>query len=156
METTSNGTALSKVAEVELIYRNKVKASERPAIATSKDCYHLLRQSWDENKIELLEQFKILLLNRGNKVLGIFEVSAGGITGTVVDPRIIFSAALKANATSIILAHNHPSGNLKPSAADKELTSRMKAAGQILEIRVWDHLIITNDGYFSFADEGLM
>ena len=156
MEQTMKVSVLNQVAEVELIYKTKVKPSQRPAIKTSKDCYDLLLQNWDENKIEFVEQFKILLLNRINKVLGIFEVSTGGVTGTVADPKIIFTAALKANACSIILSHNHPSGSLRPSSADQELTKKIKQAGNLLDIRVLDHLIVTNEAYFSFADEGLM
>jgi DNA repair protein RadC len=145
-----------QAAEVELIYKTKIKASERPCIASSKDSYDLLKQMWDSNKIEFVEQFKILLLNRGNRVLGIYDVATGGITGTVADVRVIFAAALKANACAIIIAHNHPSGSLKPSRADEALTEKMRQAGLILDIRLLDHLIVTNEGYFSFADEGLV
>ena len=97
-----------------------------------------------------------MLLNRANKVLGIYPVSKGGVSGTLVDPKLIFSVALKCNASSIILAHNHPSGNLFPSENDKELTQKLKSAGNFLDIKVLDHLIITPEGYFSFADEGLL
>src|SRR4051812_42934561 len=109
---------LLNVAEVELVYRSKVKASQRPQIRCSKDCYDILLKSWNENKIEFVEQFKVLLLNKSNKVLGIYEVSTGGVTGTVADPRLIFMAALKANATAIILCHNYPSGGVNPLACD--------------------------------------
>src|SRR3954447_26699528 len=97
METKVNASGLFKVGEVELIYKTKVKASQRPQITTSRDAYNLLLQLWDENKIEFVEQFKVLFLNRANKVLGAFEVSTGGISGTVADPRVIFAAALKCN-----------------------------------------------------------
>src|ERR671921_494023 len=103
METKGNASGIYKVGEVELIYKSKVKASERPQITTSKDAYILLRQLWDENKIEFVEQFKVLFLNRANKVLGAFEVSSGGISGTVADPRVIFAAALKANSSGIVI-----------------------------------------------------
>jgi len=155
METKINVNAMT-VAEIELVYRSKVKASERPKINSSKDAYDLFLQSWDENKIEFVEQFKILLMNRGNKVLGVYEVSTGGVTGTVADPRLIFAAALKANACAIILAHNHPSSNLKPSHADEQLTCKMKEGGRFLDIQVLDHLIISSESYYSMADEGLM
>jgi len=92
--------------------------------------------------MELQEQFKILLLNRGNKVVGIYELSTGGITGTVADPRLIFTAALKANAVALILAHNHPSSSLNPSNADISLTQKIKEGGKLLDINVIDHLII--------------
>ena len=108
MEQTIRMEVLNQVAEVELIYKTKVKASERPFIKTSKDGYDLLLKTWDENKIDFVEQFKVLFLNRANRVLGIYEVSSGGITGTVADPRLIFVAALRANACSIMISHNHP------------------------------------------------
>ncbi len=155
METLMNQQTW-QVAEVELIYKTKVKASERPYIRTSKDIADLLKDIWNENKIDFVEQFKVLLLNKANRVLGIFEASSGGITGTVADPRLIFVAALKANATAIVISHNHPSGNLKPSQADEELTRKIKYAGQFLDIKVLDHVIITSEGFFSFADEGLV
>ncbi|CAN5699706.1 JAB domain-containing protein [soil metagenome] len=156
MNQTFSMEALYQTAEIELIYKSKVKASERPKIITSKDAYNLLLQTWDENKMELQEQFKILLLNRGNKVVGIYEVSTGGITGTVADPRLIFTAALKASAVALILSHNHPGSSLKPSTADIALTQKIKEAGRFLDINVIDHLIICNEGYYSFADEGAL
>lgn len=146
----------TRVAEVELVYKTKVKASERPKITSSKDSYNLLLQCWDMDKIELQEQFKVMLLNRSNKVLGVYEVSSGGITGTVADPKLIFMAALKASACGIIISHNHPSGNLKPSRPDEELTKKIREAGRLLDIQVLDHIIITSEGYYSFADEGLL
>lgn len=149
-------TLLNQIAEVELIYKTKIKASERPKIRTSKDAADLLKHSWDENKIDFVEQFKVLFLNRANKVLGIFEASSGGLTGTVVDPRIVFVAALKANASNIIISHNHPSGNLQPSKADIEMTEKIKMAGQFLEIKLFDHIIVSSEGHYSFADEGLL
>jgi len=113
----NNTPAWMIASEVELIYKSKIKASERPTIQTSKDAYQVFLQSWDEGKIEYVEQFAILLLNRANKVLGVYIVSSGGVTGTVADPKQIFTAALKANACSLVLSHNHPSGNLNPSQA---------------------------------------
>ncbi len=85
-----------------------------------------------------------------------FEVSTGGVTGTVADPKLVFVAALKANACSIIISHNHPSGNLKPSQADEHLTQKIKLAGQFLDIKLIDHIIVSSEGYYSFADEGLI
>ena len=156
MEQTIKMEVLNQVAEVELIYKTKVKASERPFIKTSKDGYDLLLKTWDENKIDFVEQFKVLFLNRANRVLGIYEVSSGGITGTVADPRLIFVAALRANACSIMISHNHPSGNLKPSLPDEQLTQKIKQAGMFLDITLLDHIIVTTEGYYSFADEGLL
>src|ERR1035437_5931225 len=156
METLMNQQTWNQVAEVELIYKSKVKASERPHIKTSKDAADLLKHLWSEDKIDFVEQFKVLFLNRANKVLGIFEASSGGVSGTVADPKLIFVAALKANACRIIISHNHPSGNLKPSQPDQELTQKIKQAGQFLDIKLLDHVIVTSEGYYSFADEGLI
>jgi DNA repair protein RadC len=156
MESAINKTEWSRVAEVELIYRNPVKPSLRPHVSKSSDASQCFNLTWDDSKIEFIEQFKVMLLNRCGRVLGITEVSKGGVSGTFVDHKVIFTAALKANASSIILAHNHPSGNLKPSESDLTLTRKIADAGKILDIRVNDHLIITSEGYYSFADEGLM
>lgn len=145
-----------KVAEVELVYKTKVKASERPQIKSSQDSFSILKQIWDDNKIDLLEEFKVLLLNRANKVIGVYEASSGGITGTIADSRLILATAIKSLAVSIILSHNHPSGNLKPSTADQDLTSKIKSACLYHDIRVMDHVIVTSEGYYSFADEGLI
>lgn len=156
MESTKKNIDLKMVAEVELVYRNVVKPSQRPIVTDSKAVHSLLVSNWDGNKIEFIEQFKILLLNTANKVLGIFEVSTGGVAGTVADPKLIFMAALGANASAIILSHNHPSGNLQPSQQDLSLTKKIAEGGKILDIRVLDHLIITTEGYYSFADEGVL
>lgn len=156
MESTNEKFKPYEIAEIQLMYKTNVMPSLRPKITGSHDAHRLLKSTWDETKIELVEQFKILLLNRANKVLGIYEVSTGGITGTVADPKLIFTAALKAAAVGIILAHNHPSGNLNASQADLELTKKLKEAGRLLDIQVLDHLILTTEKYFSFADEGLI
>lgn len=156
MENSKNQKEWYQIQEVELVYKSKVKASLRPVVTTAKQAYEVLWQTWDKNKVELQEQFKVLLLNRGGKAVGIYELSTGGTAGTVADPRLIFIAALKANACSIILAHNHPSSNLKPSRADEELTRKIKEAGKFLEINVLDHIIVTEEGYYSFADEGVI
>lgn len=106
--------------------------------------------------MEFREECYMLLLNRANQVLGWFRVSEGGVAGTILDPRLIFGIALKCNAVGVILAHNHPSGNLKPSGADISQTKRLVEGGKLLEISVLDHLILTSEGYYSFADEGAM
>ncbi len=149
-------TKSETLSEVQMSYKPKVKPSELEKITSSYDSYQILKELYSEDKIEYIEQFVILLLNRANKVLGWVKVSQGGITGTVADPRIIFQAALVSNATSIILSHNHPSGNRNPSSADINLTKKVKEGGTLLDISVFDHLIITTDGYYSFADEGMM
>lgn len=142
--------------EVSLCYKRKLKVAARPLIKSSQDIGDLLMQIWDPERIELVEEFKVLFMNRANRIIGVMEVSSGGITGTVADPRIILAAALKCCAVTLILAHNHPSGSLKPSRADEELTRKIKGACELLDITVLDHLIITSDAYFSFADEGLL
>jgi DNA repair protein RadC len=144
------------ITEVELIYKSTVKPSERPIITTSRDSYAILLQIWSDTKINLLEEFKVLFLNNGNRVLGCYHLSTGGVTGTIADPRLIFTAALKVNACAVILSHNHPSGSLKPSRQDEEITLKMKHAGQFLDIKVLDHIIMSSEDYFSFADEGLL
>jgi DNA repair protein RadC len=102
------------------------------------------------------EVFAVIFLNRANKINHFEIVSEGGITGTVADPRIILKKALEENAVSLILCHNHPSGNLKPSIADQELTLKIKEAAKYLDIKVMDHIIVSEEGYFSFADEGMI
>ncbi|MBS1598403.1 MAG: JAB domain-containing protein [Bacteroidetes bacterium] len=154
METVMIRNENFYVTEVELIYKSKVKPSTRPKIKNSKDAYEIFYQTWDKNKIELQEQFKVMLLNRANKVLGIYEMSTGGITGTVADPKLIYAVVLKSSAVNIILAHNHPSGSLDPSKADLELTSKISEAGKYFDIKVLDHIIISEEGYHSFADSG--
>ena len=134
----SKETRKYQVAEIQLTYKSNVKPSLRPRISGSMDAYNVLLDSWDDNKLELIEQFKVLLMNRANRVLGISEVSTGGIAGTVADPKLIFAAAIKGAASGIILAHSHPSGNLTPSQADIDLTRRLKEAGKLLEIQVLD------------------
>lgn len=146
----------SKVSEIEIMYRNKVKAKDRTRITSSSDAHDLIREYWNEESIELNESFKYLLLNRANDALGIVNHSKGGIAGTVVDVRLIFAAAIKANATGLILAHNHPSGNLKPSYQDIQLTKRVKEAGMLLDIQLLDHLILSSESYLSMADQGLV
>jgi DNA repair protein RadC len=156
MEKLQSQISLFQVSEISISYKPNFKACERPQVCSSKDIHSILYHNWDQNKIEFQEQFKIVLLNRANKVLGISEISTGGFAGTVADPKVIFSTALKACASSIILSHNHPSGNLKPSQADLQLTKKIKNGGELLDIAVLDHLIITADSYLSFADEGLI
>lgn len=145
-----------KVAEVEISYKPDYKVSERPQISRSDDAYQILIQQWNMNRIDLLEEFKILLVNRRYRVLGVVDISQGGLSGTVADPKVIFAAALKSCASGIILAHNHPSGELDPSREDIALTNKIKAGAELLDLKVLDHLIISKEGFYSFADEGQM
>lgn len=125
-------------------------------VQNSKKSFELILSKWDENRIEMQEEVKIILLNRNNKALGIYNLAAGGITGCVVDVRLILSVALKTLATGIIIIHNHPSGNLKPSSEDIKLTKQLKESCKLMNIELLDHLIISKDDYYSFADEGIL
>ena len=146
-----------KVCEVKLSYKPNFKLSERPEVSSSQMAYEIFRSHWDEETMQFLESFKVLLLNKGNRVLGLLDLSLGGLDHTTADMRVIFAAALKAGATGLILAHNHPSGTKKPSTADISITERINKAAKILSINVLDHLIVTHDeGYYSFQDEGMM
>jgi DNA repair protein RadC len=158
MESNLSLEQLNNVSEIDIVYLKKVncKLSERPLIQSSVDAYAVFFHYWSKDRIDLLEEFKVLFLNRANRVLQIFTVSRGGVTGTVADPRIILAAALKAGAAAIFLAHNHPSGNLRPSQEDELLTKKIKTAAGYHDIRVLDHLIITSESYFSLADDGLL
>ncbi|MFD2145233.1 RadC family protein [Mucilaginibacter antarcticus] len=146
--------AISIIAALEVgRRRNDTETKVLDSITGSKDAYNILRRFlMDLNH----EEFWILLLNQAGKVTAKELISKGGLTGTVADPKIIFSIALQQNAVSIVMAHNHPSGNLKPSQLDIDLTRKIASAGKLLDIKVLDHLIITNDGYYSFADEGVI
>ena len=156
METLAASDKWKMVSEIELVYKTAIKPSQRPKISSSTSAFDILLAGWNPDKIEFIEQFKVLLLSRSNRVLGLYELSTGGTTGTVVDLRLIFAAALKANASGIIIAHNHPSGTLAASQADQDITRKVKDAGRILEIPLLDHLILTTEGYYSFADQGML
>ncbi len=148
---------MSRVSEIQVSYINKVKVKDSQRIKSSSDIAKLLFENWNKNTIELHESFKVILLNNSNTVKGIFEMSSGGLTGTLVDLRILFAVALKTLATSIIVSHNHPSGNLKPSQSDIRLTNKIKKVSELLDIKLLDHLIITpNKEYYSFADDGIL
>ncbi len=146
----------TNISEISLTYKHKVKAKDRPKISCSETAYTLFRENWDDLTINLFEEFKILLLDRNNHCMGIVPISRGGISGTVVDPKLVFASALKARACAIILGHNHPSGNLKPSQADISITNKLNQGGCYLDIAVLDHIILTDSDYTSFADEGII
>lgn len=140
---------MSQIEEVKLIYRNKLKANERPVVRGAEDAYKIFLESWGHDQIDLLEECKAMFLDRQLKVMSISSISKGGFNGTVVDLRLVFAIALKRRANSIILAHNHPSGNLKPSRADIKLTQQFYQAGKLMQIELEDHLIITRESYSS-------
>lgn len=147
---------LYKISEIELQYKPEMKAIDRPVLKCTDDVYQMFKQHWNMDLIELVEEFKVIFLNRSNAVLGILNVSTGGLTGVIADPRVIFVAALKSGATGLLLAHNHPSMNLNPSKEDIALTEKIKKAGQFLDIQIIDHLIINEKGYFSFVGAKLL
>ena len=144
--------AISIIAALELGKRRQLMSiRDRPKISSSKEAYNILAPLL----LDLHhEEFWILMLNRANRVIGKVSISSGGVSGTVVDAKIVFRKALDARASAIILCHNHPSGNLQPSQADIDLTKKLKQAGKLIDISVLDHLIISELGYYSFIDEG--
>lgn len=145
----------NQVAEIEIKYKNKIKPSQMVKITSCDDVFKLCTELFSDN-IEYREQFIIILLNKANKVLGFVNISVGGIDGTFADPRIIFQACLKANASGLISIHNHPSGNLTPSQTDINLAKKVKEAGKLLDIQLIDNVIISSEGYYSFANEGII
>ncbi|HVW96128.1 MAG TPA: JAB domain-containing protein [Mucilaginibacter sp.] len=151
-----NVNPLYQVAEVELIYRNETLPENRIKVFSSDTAYQVLKQAWDRNKIELVEQFKILLLDYRSNCLGISNISTGGMNLCPIDIRIVFATALKAKASRIIAAHNHPSGNLDPSKEDIYMTNKLVQAGKTIGIEVVEHMIVTPYSFYSFADNGLI
>lgn len=146
---------MQQVSELTVSYKPKVKAADRYSIHYPQDAYKLLmEQAFNDDTLEYKEYFKLVLLNGANKVLGITTISEGGMDGTVVDVRLIMQTALLAHSSSIILAHNHPSGQLKPSPQDDRITKKIKDAAKLMDIKLYDHLIVTRDYYYSYADEG--
>ncbi|GLR19133.1 RadC family protein [Portibacter lacus] len=143
--------AISIKAVMEMANRKAAHVTKRRKITCSKDSYNELELHFRDLNVE---EFWILFLNRGNIVIGKQRISIGGVTGTIVDPKVIYKKALDFLATGIILAHNHPSGNLVPSNADLQITRKIVDAGKSLDISVYDHLIIAGNSYYSFADEG--
>ena len=140
------------VGKVELTYKSTSKS--RSKIYSSEDAYKVLLPTYKEGTICYKEYFKVLFLNQASQVLGYTLISEGGITETYADVRVILQAALLTNSVAIILAHNHPSSSMKPSRQDMEITKQVKDAAQLMRIKVLDHLILTDAGYYSFADEG--
>ena len=145
------------VNEIKVSYKDRVHSSLWKKINSSQDAIDLIFKTWDKGTIELQESFKVVLLNNSNKVKGIYQISQGGITGTLVDMRILFAVILKTLSVGIILTHNHPSGKLEPSKADLDLTNKIKKAAGFFDVKLLDHLIVISNGnYYSFADEGIL
>ena len=156
METVNRKFSKSMVAEIKLSYSAKVKPSMRPKVTGSLDVRDIFLENWDLDNIGFIEEFKIMLLNRANRVIGICQIGTGGTTSVTADPKLILATAIKANAAAVILAHNHPSGNPQCSEQDIKLTNRVKEGCRFLDIALLDHIILTEEGYFSFADEGFL
>jgi len=151
----SNVTLSPHIPHVRAVY--SVGASDKPQLVSAEGASEMVRRFFNPETISYTEQMVMLLLNRANRVLGWARIGEGGIHGCVADIRVIFGIALSAGATGILLAHNHPSGRLRPSTADIKLTEKLRTAGAALEIPVMDHLIIREEpGFFSFADEGYL
>jgi DNA repair protein RadC len=146
--------AISIVSALELGRRRKYSEPvKKPKITSSNDAYEVLKPELLDQR---QEEFWILLLNRANLVIRKIRISTGGVSGTVADPKLIFKHAMDNLASGIILAHNHPSGHLNPSDADMKLTKKLRDAGVLIDIPILDHIILSNTGYLSFADEGLL
>lgn len=146
------------VAEIIVSYINKQRAKDRPQITSSTDAYKVIMTGYNHDTIALQEQFVVAYLNRSNRVIGLYRLATGGVTGVVCDPRLILAVAIKAGACGIILSHNHPSGSMKPSRADEDMTFKIREGAKLFDMKVLDHLILAPDSesYFSFADEGVL
>lgn len=142
-----------KIPQIRLAYVSDYSV-EHPKVLRSKDIADFIRSTYEEGELDYREYFKVVYLNRASKILGFHTVSEGGTAATIVDMKMIFTGALLANAHSIVLCHNHPSGSLMPSQADDSLTKKAKMAGDMLDIKVLDHVIITTEGFYSYNDEG--
>ncbi|MBR9861421.1 JAB domain-containing protein [bacterium] len=140
------------IPEIKLSLVLEGTTDELVQVTCSQDLYDAVLPMFDVHTIDYIEEMILVCLNRANRIIGFFKVSKGGQTGTVCDPKVVFSIALNCGACSIALAHNHPSGNLKPSQADLKLTQKVKAAGKLLDIVLMDHLIVTRAGYHGMAD----
>ena len=140
--------------KISVSFDKNLKKSELIKIGSSKDAYKVFQRVFNADTFHWSEEMIMLCVNNSNKVVGFYKISSGGMTGTVVDVRMIFTTALQCAATSIIIAHNHPSGTLIPSDADLTITKKIIEAGKVLDIRLLDHLIITDESFYSFADNG--
>ena len=145
----------NSITEIKVSYNPNIN-NEAKLIQSSMDAFHIFSSIWNPNTINMFEEFKVLYLNRGNTVIGYRDIARGGTSSCVVDVKIILAIGIKSNCSSIILAHNHPSRNLKPSQADISLTKKISQAAKLFDIQLLDQLIMTSLGYYSFADEGLL
>ena len=142
--------------EVNISFDSKRRQNTAFYTTSSSETYEILKGIYDYKTIDLFEQFYVLFLNRRNRIIAFRELSRGGTFGTYVDIRIMMLIAINCNSSSIIVSHNHPSGQLSPSGVDKKLTNRIRVACTLFDMKLLDHLIVTSDGYYSFVDEGLI
>jgi DNA repair protein RadC len=156
MTKLTNFERSAKLAEVRAVYKSRIKVSERTKIAEPSDVVRYLRAIWNQNTLELLEEVVVVCLNGSNEAIGWVKVASGGLNKATVDPRVVFTIALQTASSAIILAHNHPSGSLEPSPADRNMTKRFKEVGDILGIQLLDHLILTREGHLSFNNMRLL
>lgn len=149
---------ITPVAEIKVSYKPARGWDKQPVILSTDDAYKILRPFFPEDTIGLQEQFVVLYLSRENRIKAVYRHSTGGMTGSLADLRLILGTALKLAATSLIVAHNHPSGNVRPSQNDRDLTEKLNRASGLLDLTLLDHLILTpkRGVYLSFADEGLV
>lgn len=144
------------VPQIKLIYKPDFNFDSRPFIDSTTTAGRFFLYTWDKDTVQMQERFRVLLLNRAQRIIGVYESAVGTATSTLVDPRLVFSASILANACYIVIAHNHPSGTLEPSVNDKLLTEKMIKAGRLLDIEVMDSIIVTRDNFFSFAAANLI
>tara|TARA_R110000764_G_scaffold57759_1_gene125713 strand:- start:1274 stop:1717 length:444 start_codon:yes stop_codon:yes gene_type:complete len=146
-----------KASEIKIVYKAKVKAKDRITINSSKSIHEFLRGVFDEGTIGYTESSYLIMLNRKNEILGYTKLSEGGVSSCIIDAKVVFQYGLKANASAIILAHNHPSGNMMASQADISITEKIKTVGRALDLPILDHIIMSPEyKYYSFADEGIL
>ena len=154
-DETMGKLKINRPPKIRIVYSKKLKNKDRPKITKSQDAVYVFREIWSK-QIEVREEFIVLLMDRSNRVLGYQFLSKGGITGTVADIKLIYSVALESLASGIIIAHNHPSGNLQPSNSDLQLTKKIQEAGKYIDVILLDHIILTRESFYSFADNGQM
>lgn len=145
-----------KLPEFKISYKRNLPSSPLKQIMGSEDAYAVCKSLYDKGVMDWREEFHVIALSRGNYVIGSFKVSEGGVSGTVADPKIILQFALLVNASFIILTHNHPSGNLKPSEGDINITRKMKSACESMDMQLLDHIITTSRGFTSLNDENII
>ena len=143
-----------RLSEIRAVYKSGTKAGTRKKISNPSDVTDYLHAVWNQRTIELTEDFIVLYLNTAHEILGWVKISSGGLSCTSVDPRVIFAIALQTGSSALVLAHNHPSGNLTPSYEDQEITKKLAKAGTLLNIKILDHIILSKDSSFSFSEHG--